>query len=348
MYHRPPYIDFARRQNGAADLLLLSSDGQQLLAFPFHPGPRRVTTGYAGVCFPPTSAEAPLRRAVALLAELSHLNPSLRLYSVQSAQAPAADFSTRQGVLGWLLDGLRARREPLHTRLLRLSDGSLAAAGASIEPGARDGDERLLLGYDADLRNQIRQAARRGVTVRVVVPGSVAEATEVYGTFLRIHEESWRRTGMMPHQLDYLVGLEAAVREGGGQDVVTLALDANGTPIAAVNCHRYGARAIYWSGCSLTAALPLRANPYCLHAAITAMQRLGVHTFELGRFRADEKDPKELSVTAYKTQFRGEVQRVLNFELGGPLVDARAVARSARSRLRAWRQQSHRGSGYRL
>jgi hypothetical protein len=332
VYHRPPYIEFARRENGEADLVLLLSHGEPLAAVPFHPTRRGVSTGYAGVCFPPTASHSVLRRAVGTLAELSNLNPQLRLLAVQSAQAAASDDRARQDVLGWLIDGLPARQQRLHTRLLRMPWSSMQAAAA--EATVETVEQRLMRGYDGDLRNQVRQAQRRGVVLRVIVPTNSDEAQAVYRSFASIHRASWQRTGMAPHPLGYLVGLEAAVRAGGGHDVIVLALDETGRPISAVNCHVYRDRAIYWSGCSLAEALPLRANPLGLHGAIVATHQRGARTFELGRFRADETDAKEISVTKYKAQFRGDVQRVLNFELGVPRVDVHALAHQLRARIR--------------
>jgi hypothetical protein len=337
VYHRPPYVDFARAQNGEADLVMLSTDGQALLAFPFHPGRRRVSTGYAGVCF--RSGHSALRRGVTALGTLMRLNPRLRFQSLQSAQAPAVDDVSRAGLLACLIDSLDVRQEPLHTRLLRLP-----AVGSTIRPPPQtivldDSHLPLLRGYDGDLRNQIRQASRRGVNASVVIPTNRREAADVYAKVMPIHTASWERTGMEPHTLAYLLGLESAVRNGGGSDVVVLAQNSAGEAIAAVTCHVYGDRAIYWSGCSLPAALSLRANPFCLHASVYALQKMGVRTFELGRFDATESDPKEISVTRYKDQFGGDVQRLLNFEFGAPRVDARAKGRSVRNHVRTWLRQ---------
>jgi Acetyltransferase (GNAT) domain len=337
VYHRAPYIDFAKRQNGAADLVLLAMSGEPQVAIPFHPLPGRVTTGYAGVCLPPTTSETSLRRAVRCLADFARANPQLRLQSLQCAQAPAADDTKRQGLLASIIDSLGPRRQRLYTRLLRLHEVEVSDRTSSTEPtgGAH---EQLLRGYDGDLRNQIRQASRRQVTARIVTPRNDAEALEVYTTYLPIHQASWRRTGLAPHGIDYLLGLESAVRQGGGIDVVVIGYSGQGQAVAAVTCHVYRNRAIYWSGCSLEEALPLRANPFCLDMAIWATQQRGVSTFELGRYDAREHDAKELSVTRYKAQFGGDIQPVLNFELGAPRIDARDVGRAIRGRLRNWKR----------
>ena len=101
----------------------------------------------------------------------------------------------------------------MYTRLLRLHEVEVSDRTSSTEPtgGAH---EQLLRGYDGDLRNQIRQASRRQVTARIVTPRNDAEALEVYTTYLPIHQASWRRTGLAPHGIDYLLGLESAVQIG--------------------------------------------------------------------------------------------------------------------------------------
>jgi hypothetical protein len=335
VYHRPPYIEFARQQNGAADLLMLSADGMPLVAFPFHPAARRISTGYAGVCFPPRG-RAGMRRALTTLAEFVRLNRGLRFQSLQSAQAAAVDDAPRAGYLAMMVDSIDARQERLHTRLVRLPGIDRPDAAPSAVVALDPSHESIMRGYDPDLRNQVRQAIRRGVTGEVVIPVNSSEAAEAYAAYQPIHEASWRRTGMEPHGLRYLLGLEAAVREGGGKDLMVFARTEKGRAVAAVTYHLYGDRAIYWSGCSLPEAHQLRANPFCLHVAIHALQQLGAQTVELGRFRAAETDGKEISVTRYKAQFGGEIQRVLNFELGVPRVDTQAAAREVRNRARSW------------
>lgn len=338
VYHRPPYIEFARRQNGAADLLMFSAHGAPLVAFPYHTVAHRISTGYAGVCFSPGGRGA-VRRGLITLAEFVRLNRDLRFQALQSAQAPAVDDRARAGFLALVVDSMDARQERLHTRLIRLpaTDGSNMVQPVVL---ALDSSHELIMrDYDPDLRNQVRQASRRGVTGQVVIPGNGLAAYEAYAEFQPIHEASWRRTGMAPHGLSYLLGLEAAVRDGGGKDVMVFARTDTGKAVAAVTCHVYRDRAIYWSGCSLPEAHQLRANPFCLHIAIRAMQQLGVRTFELGRFSATETDDKEISVTRYKAQFGGEVQRVLNFDLGVPRLDAQALAREIRNRARHWWRQ---------
>ena len=121
---------------------------------------------------------------------------------------------------------------------------------------------------------------------------------------------------MEPHDAAYWHALSRAIAEGGGLDLVVLAT-SDGKAIAAVTCHLFGEQAIYWSGASLEEALVKRANPLCLHAAISLCRRLGVRRFELGRFAAAQ-DEKSDSITHYKAQFGGAVHRLPNVHLRPP------------------------------
>ncbi len=67
-----------------------------------------------------------------------------------------------------------------------------------------------------------------------------------------------------------------------------------------------------------------------MHAAIVACRCQGVRVFELGRFRAAERSSKERSVTRYKSNFGGELLRVVSLRsspsLSGRVRAARANA----------------------
>jgi hypothetical protein len=107
-----------------------------------------------------------------------------------------------------------------------------------------------------------------------------------------------------------------------------LVLDRKGKPLAGVVCHAYQSRAIYWSGCSSAIGLRSRAHQLCLHGAIVAARRQQVRTFELGRFRPEETSPKERSVTAYKSQFGGDLVRITSFSSTPSLMARTRAARA--------------------
>ncbi len=337
VYNSPAYVDFARRQNGRADLLWLARDGNPVLGLPLHPVSRsRLTTGYSGMMFADGHGDATLRRGVTALVALLDVNRRLGFQVLQSAQAPAYDDPARMTSLDFLLDQQGLRGPTLYSRVLRLEQ----LAGPS--GGGHDVSNELLLEvglspYQAELRNQIRQAVRHGLHVTCHLPTSDSEVQDAYSDFVPLHRESWQRTGMTPHPREYWSALTRAILDGGGRDIVVYVRSGEGTALAAVSCHTRDGRALYWAGASSKEGLRLRANPLCLHAAIQVCRQLGVHHFELGRFDAREPSAKELAVTHYKAQFGGELVRISGFQTRPPVVSA--ALRRAVALLRGGRRQ---------
>jgi hypothetical protein len=322
LYHLWPYIDFLRAQNGYADVFLVSRDGNALFALAAHSwNDMGIDSGYSGVVFPPTPREGSLRRSVAALAEVLAANSHLLFRMIQSAQAPAYDDSSRVTLLQRLVEGEGLTLDPVYGRLSRLDHlpdpGDIPSAPGRSPHGLRiDADwltADVVRAYDPDTRNQIRQAVRKGLTVEYIRAVDDAARADAYARFQPVHEESWRRTGLLPKRPEYWQKLSESITASGGEDLIVLVLDPAGEPMAGVVCHAYKSRAIYWSGCSSANGLRSRANPLCLHGAIAACRQVGVRTFELGRFRADETSKKERAITDYKAQFGGELVRITAF-----------------------------------
>jgi hypothetical protein len=337
LYHLRPYLDFTRAQSGRADVFLISREGNALFALAVHSwSATGIDSGYSGVVFPATRREAGLRRSVAALAELLAANRQLPFHICQSAQAPAYDDLGRLTLLQQLIESEGIALERIYGRLCDLhSLGAPDEIPVTVgqHPGALALDADWLAGeslsaYDPDARNQIRQAIRRGLTVEYVRAADSAARTDAYARFQPLHEESWRRTGLLPKPPRYWPQMSEAVAASGGEDLVVLVLDGGGEPLAGVLCHAYQSRAIYWSGCSSPSGLSSRANPLCLHAAIAACRRQGVDVFELGRARADENSSKERRVNSYKAQFGGSLVRITSFSSTPSLL---ARARAARA-----------------
>ena len=337
LYHLAPYVEFLRAQNSAADVLLVSQEGNPLFALAIQSwNATGIDSGYSGVVFPPTRGEAVLRRSVAALAALLRANRQLPFRMCQSAQAPAYDDLGRVTLLQQLLESEGLVLDPVYGRLCDLDylpDRGEIPVLAGIHPRALAIDPDWLIGealgaYDRSTRNKIRQAIRDGLTVEYVCTPDPAARAEAYASFQPVHEESWARTGLLPKPPEFWPGMSESVIASGGEDLVVLVLDREGKPLAGVLCHVYQSRAAYWSGCSSAAGLASHANPLCLHAAIAACRRQGTRVFELGRFRADETSPKERSVTRYKAQFGGSLVRITSFSSAPSLM---ARARAARA-----------------
>lgn len=339
LYHLGPYMDFVRTQDRNADVFLVYRDSSPLLALAVHSWTGMgVDSGYSGVVFPASRRERVLRRAVATLAEILAANRHLLFRFHQSAQACAYDDPGRVVLLQRLIEGHGFALEPIYGRLTDLDrlaapDEIPTAPGRhphaiAIDSGWLTAD--VLNRYEPSLRNKIRQAVRDGLTVEYVRVLDAATRASAYARFAPLHEESWRRTGLLPKPPGYWSSLSEAVTASGGEDLVVLVLDPGGEPLAGVLCHAYESRAIYWSGCSSAGGLRAHANPLCLHGAIAACRQLGVHTFELGRFRADETSEKQRAITEYKTQFGGELVRITTFaSSAGVALRARSARASA-------------------
>jgi hypothetical protein len=327
IYHGAPYFSFARNQNSRpditlAELILVSRNGNPLFALPIHPRGRSIPTHYSGALFPEGRHERTLRRSVEALAELFAANQTLCFSCVQAAVAPAYEDGARLTLLERFLAGFNVPLERIYTRMVRVGDwtgcdailggaGGDPAHAVKVDQMALEGDQ--LATYDSDVRNQIRQAIRNGVEITYFLADTAESRAAAYEAFTPVHEASWRRTGMRPHGLDYWIKFSTAITDGGGRDLIVIASATGGGPVAAVTFHLYEGRAIYWAGVSLEAGQHLRANPLCLHAAMTIGAALGARVVELGRFLPREPSPKERGITDYKAQFGGELTRVVAF-----------------------------------
>ncbi len=338
LYHLGPFIDFNRTQDARADVFLISREGNALFALAIHSwNATGLDSGYSGVVFPDTRREGTLRRSVAALGELLSINHQLLFRVRQSAQAPAYEDLGRVSLLQQLIESEGLALDPLYGRLCDLhylpDPGEIPLARGHY-PWAFAIDSDWLTGealsaYDPDARNQIRQAIRRGLTVEYVHTADPRARASVYARFQPLHEESWTRTGLLAKLPDYWLNLSESIAASGGDDLVVLALDREGTPLAGAICHAYQSRAIYWSGCSSAVGLSSRANPLCLHGAIAACRQHGVRTFELGRARADESSAKERRITDYKAQFGGSLVRITSFCSTPDLLARARTARAA-------------------
>jgi len=351
LYHLPPYFNFWRAQSQRfRDLLLLSRDGVALVAVPLQVEMNSaMLTSWTGALFPPASTERGLRRSVSALTALLDANPHHIFEIIQSAQAPAYATSQRPTLLARLLESEGLPLESLYGRLLTLDEATAEQVGQVALGRAHDLrpdvlENPALARYDPDVRNQIRQAIKKRVTVAAFLVDDDRARAAVYTRFAVLHQESWTRTGLEPHTFEYLLDLSRVIESSGGQDLVVVASDERGHDVAAVNCHLYEGRAIYWAGASTQDGLRLRANPLCLHAAISVAAATGAQVLELGRFRPMEPAAKELSITKYKAQFGGEIVRLTSFRsrpraLAALRKDVTALALRPQQYAELWRRR---------
>jgi lipid II:glycine glycyltransferase (peptidoglycan interpeptide bridge formation enzyme) len=157
-------------------------------------------------------------------------------------------------------------------------------------------DEELLQELDKDCRAAVRQAQRSGVEI---VAGGSLEDVEAYAA---LHEESWRRTNLVPHGRDHFAQMHSAI---GSDHFVTLFAVHGGRRVAGVLLHRFKDAGYYWGGCSIEEAKPLRANNILLYGAMRWLRDAGCRWFEIGWFpphSSDSKD-KDYQIGRFKQQF---------------------------------------------
>ncbi len=213
-----------------------------------------------------------------------------------------------------------------HSRVLKMepltAESSLHSSTGLSDDELHDSTnfDTILSGYASKRRYDIRRAQREGVTVAVSRVDSDEMARSIYSSIIDMHYESWTRTGLGPHTLQYWIDLSRAVRDSGGHDLVCRAYDQDGEILAVTVVHVQGKSTFYQMNSSSLKGQKLSANPYCLHAAITASNFWGAEYFELGRSSMDAS-AKSKSISAYKNEFGGDSLPVPNGSAVG-LVDS--------------------------
>jgi hypothetical protein len=321
VYHHESYFEYARRHDASqCDLVLFVEDGNPTFAMPVHfRPPNRVTTGYSGILLPIGGKEIALRRSIRSVGAFFDANPGLTFEVIQSVQAAAYDDPRRIVFMRRFLAELDLEARSLFARVVRFDEPTqveevAGGVAGSVKITPDSFENSLLASYDSGARSQIRQALRGGLSVSAFFGDRDAGTRSAYELIQPLHEATWARSGWSPHPLEYWLGLSAAINgPEEASDLVVTVSDAENTLVAAVVCHRYRERALYWSGCSKDDVGLKRANPLCLHAAISICRATGTELFEVGRFDAREPSSKERAVTRYKSQFRGELVEVVNF-----------------------------------
>lgn len=203
-----------------------------------------------------------------------------------------------------------SRLVSLPGELLNSSEGGVFDFNAIVES---DTYVNLLASYDSKRRYDIRRAPRVGVTLDIEVIQSGNRAAEIYESIMPLHRESWARTGLGAHTLEYWCGFSKAIRESGGHDLVVRAKH-DGETVSVVVVHVRGSSAFYQMNSSSISGQKVSANPFALHAALVASSGLGAKYFELGRY-SDSDSEKTRQINDYKSQFGGFVVPVPNFDL---------------------------------
>ena len=315
IYHQQAYMDASRKINGFAEIIVIMKSGRPMVGMPLHKwGRTGYTTGYSGILLPRNTDEKPLKKALDLLMHLFEVNKRSCFRVCQSAQSEGGLDSGRQQLIASLIASKCNLNGNVFTRIIELEKYEGHCDDISSLEGL--GKHTLLNGYQAEIRNQIKNAIKNELNVLIIVPATSGEARSIYTDIYPVYLDSKKRTGMSAQSLEMLIAYSDSVRSGGGKDLLVL-IKRGDTTISVVNCHVYKSQALYWMNCSTPEAQCYNANPLALHASILWSLNLGAKFFEIGRidFEALRTVSKEMAIWKYKDQFGGELRNVLSFDM---------------------------------
>jgi len=166
-------------------------------------------------------------------------------------------------------------------------------------------DEGVLWrGLSETARQTVRKAEKSGITV---VQASWPDMLDCY---YRVHQETYRRTGVTPHPRSYFHGI-AHEMANAGHSVLWAALDQKGAAIAFHNDMQFGIGAWYHTGCSTEAALAFGANYLLFWKSMLGAKTAGRRWYDCGEIFPPSADKKRNGLTLFKTRFGGAPHRYL-------------------------------------
>ncbi len=162
----------------------------------------------------------------------------------------------------------------------------------------------LWRGLSETARQTARKAEKHGI---IIVRANWAEMLDSYYI---VHQENYRRTGVMPHPKSYFSGIAHEMAET-GYSVLWVALNREGHVIAFHNDMHFGVGAWYHTGCSTDAALKNGANYLLFWKSMLGAKAAGRRWYDCGEIFPVSADKKRDGLTLFKTRFGGEPHRFL-------------------------------------
>ena len=159
-----------------------------------------------------------------------------------------------------------------------------------------------------DARRSVKRAQMSGYTV------SREDWRDRLEDYYRVHQETYRRTGVPPHPKGYFEGV-ASVIASQGQAVLWVGRDPEGRPVAFHNDARYRDGSLYWTGCCETGHLESGINYLLFWRALLWAQEDGCQWYEIGEAFPGARSGKEHGLTVFKAKFGGEMFRYFRGEL---------------------------------
>ncbi|RJR43073.1 MAG: GNAT family N-acetyltransferase [Deltaproteobacteria bacterium] len=160
-------------------------------------------------------------------------------------------------------------------------------------------EEELWQGLSGNCRNMVKRAEKEGVTVREA--GSPADLECYY----RMHLETYRRTGALPHPFAYFQQIWQNFTSRGYSHIFLAEL--KGEVVAAANVGAYKGAMIYWTGASKTGLPSPGVNNLLQWHAIRYARSHGFEWYESGEAFPNLKEGKLKGLNDFKKSFGGEL-----------------------------------------
>lgn len=180
--------------------------------------------------------------------------------------------------------------------------------------------ETLWAGLASDARRTIRRAWESGYRVEQAPWGLLVD------DYVRLHRETYRRTGTPPHPRAYFAAIAASMASA-GHAVLWVALGGGGETVAFHNSGRFQRAGLYWTGCSATEHLRNGVNYALMWEAMLGARDDGCAWYDVGEIFPDAAEGKARGLSVFKSKFGGEVRPLYRAQLSLPPTTARALLR---------------------
>lgn len=161
------------------------------------------------------------------------------------------------------------------------------------------GPEELWKNMEGRARTAVRKAENAGVTVRE------ANRSGDVDIYYQLHEETYRRTKVVPHQKAYFEQIWKKFRDKGFARIFFA--EFQGQAVAAENFSIYKRAAEYWTGASSKLGLSVGANSLLQWTAMKWMTENQVDWYNFGEAFTNLKKGKLKGLNDFKKSFGGEL-----------------------------------------
>lgn len=166
------------------------------------------------------------------------------------------------------------------------------------------GKTQVWEGFEKRARNAIRKAENLGVKVRV------ANQTSDLDVYYELHKDTYHRTGVNPHPIEYFDGIWKYFYSKGLAHI--LFAEVNGQVVAAETFGVYKKGANYWTGAASEKGLACNANSLIQWYAIQHFIDSGLDFYDVGEAFPEAESGKRKGLDRFKRSFGGKLRPFLH------------------------------------